>query len=70
MKRWVLKTDLREIRPAESGEMVEPGQFSRSGDMIMVKRWLDGGDFLIREKDLDDYIEVKVPDDIGGAHDQ
>lgn len=60
MKRWVRKTDLLEIRPAEDGEMVAPGQFSKPGDMIIVHTWDE--DFLIAERDLKDYVEVEVPD--------
>lgn len=64
MKRWVHKTDLREIRPAMNREMVAPGQFSKPGDMI-IDRWPDE-DFLISEKDFrNDYVEVEVNDGSG-----
>lgn len=60
MKAWVRKADLLEIRPAEEGEMVDPGQFAKSGDMIVVRDWAD--DFLVRQRDLGDYVEVEVPE--------
>jgi len=60
-KKWVRRTDLLEIRPAADGEMVAPGQFSESGDMIVERTW-PGGDFLVRGEDFaGDYVEV-VPD--------
>ena len=61
MKKWVHKTDLLEIRPAVDGEMVAPGQFSKPGDMIVVRDWPDE-DFLIAERDVKDYVEVEVPE--------
>ncbi len=61
MKKWVRKTDLLEIRPAKKGEMVDPGQFAKLGDMIVVHGdW--GNDFLVRQRDLGDYVEVEVPE--------
>ena len=64
MKRWVDKTDLREIRPAVDGEMVAPGQFSKPGDMI-IDRWPDE-DILISGKTFEnDYVEVEVNDESG-----
>lgn len=60
MKKWVHKTDLLEIRPAKEGEMVDPGQFAKPGDMIIVHRELLGDDFLIRQRNLGDYVEVEV----------
>lgn len=63
-KRWVRKTDLLTIRPAKDREMVAAGQFSRDGDMIIVRKWPDD-DFLIAKRDLKDYVEVEVPDEKG-----
>ncbi len=63
MKRWIHRTDLLEIRPAVDGEMVAPGQFSKPGDMIIVRAWPDE-DFLVAERDFKDYVEVEVPDGI------
>lgn len=62
MKRWVHKTDLLKIRPAEGNEMVAPGQFSKPGDMIIV-RALPDEDSLVTAKHFEDYVEVDVPDD-------
>lgn len=49
-KRWVHKTDLRKIRTAVAGEMVEAGQFAKDGDMIIESRWGDN-DILIDKGD-------------------
>lgn len=64
MKRWIHKTDLLEIRPAEDGEMVAPGQFSKPGDMIIISNWRNiEGDYLITKKKFKrEYLEVEVPD--------
>ena len=59
-KKWVHKTDLLEIRPAKNGEMVAAGQFSKPGDMIIVRRHPDE-DFLIAQRHVEDYVEVEVP---------
>jgi hypothetical protein len=62
VKKWVNKADLLDIRPAEEGEMVDPGQFAKSDDMIIVGVWPDA-DFLIsRERFSKDYVEVEVSD--------
>lgn len=60
MKKWVHRTDLLEIRFAKEGEMVKPGQFAKPGDMIIIHKELLGDDFLIRQKDLGDYVRVEV----------
>lgn len=62
IKKWVHKTDLLEIRPAVDGEMVAPGQFSKPGDMIIIRTWPGGEDFLIDKRNFDDYTEVEVSD--------
>lgn len=59
MKKWVHKTDLLKIRPAVDGEMVAPGQFAKHGDMIVTRAWPDD-DFLVTQKDFENYIEVEV----------
>lgn len=61
-KRWVHKSNLMKIRPAEDGEMVEAGQFAKDGDMIIVRKWPDDN-FLIAKRNLGDYVEVEVPDE-------
>lgn len=64
-KKWIHRTDLMEIRPAEVGEMVEAGQFANDGDMVIVREWPDDN-FLIEKRNFGDYIEVEVPDDKEG----
>jgi len=68
-KKWVQKTDLLKIRPAEDGEMVEAGQFAKDGDMIIVRQWPDDN-FLIAKRNFGDYVEVEVTDEKGDNNDE
>ncbi len=65
-KRWVYRSDFRQIRPAKDGEMVAPGQFSKEGDMIIESRWGSDDDFLITKDTYErDFVEIEVPDEKG-----
>ncbi len=58
MKKWVRKTDLLIIRPADAREM----SFAKPGDMIIERDFCDGGDFLLGGDDFkESYVEVEVP---------
>lgn len=58
-KTMVHTTDLLQVRPAEVGEMVKPGQFAKDGDMIIVRAWPDEP-FLIHKAELAGYVEVEL----------
>ena len=64
MKRWIRKIDIMKIRHAENGEMVDPGQFSEPGDMIIIDNWRNlENDILITKEEFEkEYLEVEVPD--------
>ena len=64
MKRWVHKTDLVVLRPAEEGEMLRPGQFAREGDIVRVHSDIWEEDHLLYPGEIDGYVEVEIPDDV------